>query len=69
VIPVREESIRHAIYLLWENEKQIIEGSGAAAAALLFENMDLFEGKTVVLVLTGGNIDESLLQTVLAWEK
>jgi threonine dehydratase len=69
VIPVREESIRHAIYLLWENEKQIIEGSGAAAAALLFENMDLFEGKTVVLVLTGGNIDESLFQTVLAWEK
>jgi threonine dehydratase len=69
VIPVREESIRHAIYLLWENEKQVVEGSGAAAAALLFENKELFVGKTVALVLTGGNIDESLFQTVLSWEK
>ena len=66
---VREESIRHAVYLLWENEKQVMEGSGAAAAALLLENKDLFVGKTVVLVLTGGNIDDSLFQTLLAWER
>jgi threonine dehydratase len=66
---VREESIRHAVYLLWENEKQVVEGSGAAPAALIFENKDLFVGKTVALVLTGGNIDDSLLQTVLSWEK
>ena len=66
---VREESIRHAVYLLWENEKQVVEGSGAAAVALLFENKDLFVGKTVALVLTGGNIDDSLFQTVLSWEK
>jgi threonine dehydratase len=66
---VREESIRHAVYLLWENEKQVVEGSGASAAALLFENKDLFVGKTVALVLTGGNIDDSLFQTVLSWEK
>jgi threonine dehydratase len=66
---VREESIRHAVYMLWENEKQVVEGSGAASAALVFENKDLFIGKTVALVLTGGNIDNSLFQTLLAWEK
>ena len=66
---VREESIRHAVYMLWENEKQVVEGSGAASAALVFENKDLFVGKTVALVLTGGNIDDSLFQTLLAWEK
>ena len=66
---VREESIRHAVYLLWKNEKQVMEGSGAAAVALLLENKDLFVGKTVALVLTGGNIDDSLFQTLLAWEK
>ena len=66
---VREETIRHAVYVLWENEKQVVEGSGAAAAALLLENKDLFVGKTVVLVLTGGNIDDSLFQTLLVWEK
>jgi threonine dehydratase len=69
VFLVREESIRHAVYLLWENEKQVMEGSGAAAVALLVENKDLFAGKTVALVLTGGNIDDSLFQTLLAWEK
>ena len=66
---VREESISHAVYLLWENEKQVMEGSGAAAVAMLLENKDLFVGKTVVLVLTGGNIDDSLFQTLLAWER
>ena len=66
---VREESIRHAVYLLWKNENQVMEGSGAAAVALLLENKDLFVGKTVALVLTGGNIDDSLFQTLLAWEK
>jgi threonine dehydratase len=66
---VREESIRHAVYLLWENDKQVMEGSGAASVALLLENKDLFVGKTVALVLTGGNIDESVFQAVLAWEK
>ena len=66
---VREETIRHAVYVLWENEKQVVEGSGAAAAALLLENKDLFVGKTVALVLTGGNIDDALFKTLLAWEK
>jgi len=66
---VREESIRHAVYVLWENEKQVVEGSGAAAVALLLENKDLFVDKTVVLVLTGGNIDDALFQNLLAWEK
>ena len=69
VFLVREESIRHAVYLRWEKEKQVMEGSGAAAVALLLENKDLFAGKTVALVLTGGNIDDSLFQTLLAWEK
>ena len=66
---VREESIRHAVYVLWENEKQVVEGSGATSVALLFENKDLFVGKTVALVITGGNIDDSLFQDLLIWEK
>jgi threonine dehydratase len=66
---VSEECIRHAVYVLWENEKQIVEGSGATSVALLFENKDLFVGKTVALVLTGGNIDDSLFQNLLVEEK
>ncbi len=69
VFVVREESIRHAVYLLWEHEKQVLEGSSAAAVALLWENTDMFIGKTVALVLTGGNIDDALFQMLLAWEQ
>ena len=59
---VREESIRHAVYLLWKNEKQVVEGSGVAGVAMLLENSDSFTEQTVAIVVTGGNIDDSLLE-------
>ena len=66
---VREESIRRAVYLLWKNEKQVVEGSGAAGVAMLLENKDSFAGQTVAIVITGGNIDNSLFESILASEE
>jgi len=63
---VREESIRHAVCQIWKNMAQKIEGSGAVGIALLQENPELFKGKTLALIVTGGNIDESLLENLLA---
>lgn len=68
VFLVREEAIRHAVVMLWENDHLKVEGSAATTAALMIENKELFAEKTVVLVLTGGNIDEALFQTLLVWE-
>ena len=65
---VKEETIRRAVYLLWNCEKQVAEGSGAAAIAPLIEKKRLFEGKTVVSVITGGNIESELFQSILASE-
>ena len=65
---VKEETIRKAIYILWDKEKQVAEGSGAAAIAPIIENKSLFTGKTVVAVITGGNIDEKLFRNILASE-
>jgi threonine dehydratase len=65
---VREETIRRAVYLLWTSEKQVTEGSGAAAIAPIMENKSEFAGKTVVAVITGGNIDAKLFQSILASE-
>jgi threonine dehydratase len=65
---VREEAIRHAVVMLWLNDKIKVEGSAATAAALLIENKETFAGKTVTLLLTGGNIDDSVFQNLLAWE-
>ena len=69
VLLVKEETIRRAVYLLWNNEKQVVEGSGAAAIAPIIENRDLFAGITFVAVITGGNIDDKLFQSILASER
>ena len=66
---VREESIRRAVYLLWKNEKQVVEGSGAAGVGLLLENKDLFTGKTLAVVISGGNIDPYLFDGIVAAEE
>ena len=68
VMLVKEETLRQAVYLLWNYDKQVVEGSGAAAVAPVIENKPLFKGKTVVSVVTGGNIDSDLFQSILASE-
>jgi threonine dehydratase len=68
VLLVREETIKRAVYVLWSYEKQVTEGSGAAAIAPIMENKNVFAGETVVAVITGGNIDAALFQSILASE-
>lgn len=65
---VKEATIRRAVYLLWTHEKQVAEGSGAAAIAPILEDKALFTGKTVACVITGGNIDDELFKAILASE-
>ena len=69
VMIVREETIRQAVYLLWKNEKQTVEGSGVAGVAMLLENNDSFTGQTVAIVVSGGNIDDYLLKGIIASEE
>jgi threonine dehydratase len=66
---VREETIRQAVYLLWKNEKKVVEGSGAAGPSFLMENKDLFAGQTVAVVISGGNIDKYLFEGIVAAEE
>lgn len=68
VVLVREETIRQAVALLYKEEKQKIEGSGAAGIAMLLENKDVVAGLTVAIVISGGNIDDSMLDTILSTE-
>lgn len=62
---VSESDIEHAIVVLLEIEKTVVEGAGAAGlAALLREQAsggERFKGKRIGLVLTGGNIDPLML--------
>ncbi|MEM3627599.1 MAG: threonine/serine dehydratase [Candidatus Bathyarchaeia archaeon] len=69
LILVKEETIKKAIYLLWNKERQVVEGSGAAAIAPMLEKPNLFEGKTVAAVISGGNIEGQLFQDILTWAR
>lgn len=57
IYTVKEESIKLAMRMIWERMKIIIEPSSAVPLAVIIENQDLFKGKKVGLIVTGGNVD------------
>lgn len=65
MVIVPEQRIEEAICLYLEIEKTVVEGAGAAGLAALLEDPARFRGKTVGLVLTGGNIDLRFLASVI----
>ncbi|MFW9815803.1 MAG: threonine/serine dehydratase [Candidatus Thorarchaeota archaeon] len=65
VVLVKESSILQAMRILYENEGLRIEGAGAVSTAALLENAEEFAGKKVVLVLSGGNISEEEVHSIL----
>ncbi|MBS0550796.1 MAG: pyridoxal-phosphate dependent enzyme, partial [Proteobacteria bacterium] len=65
VVSVDEIAIERAIALFIEVEKTVTEGAGATGLAALLARPELFAGRKVGLVLSGGNIDTRLLASVL----
>lgn len=57
VLVVTEEQIARAMYLTWQRMKIVIEPSSAVALAAIIGNRNLFAGKKVGVILTGGNVD------------
>jgi threonine dehydratase len=68
IVLVSERAIESAISLLVESEKTVAEGAGATGLAALLAYPERFAGRTVGLVITGGNIDTHLLANVLLRE-
>jgi len=65
VVTVGEEEIANAILLLLEIEKTVVEGAGAVPLAALINRRVTLPGKTVALVLSGGNIDVNLVAQII----
>jgi threonine dehydratase len=65
VVLVNERRLEEALSLLLQIEKTVVEGAGAAGLAALLAFRDRFRGRTVGIVLCGGNIDTRLLANVL----
>ena len=65
IVLVSERSLEEAVSLLLQIEKTVVEGAGAAGLAALLAYPERFAGRTVGVVLCGGNIDTRLLANVL----
>lgn len=61
VVTVDDDAILEATALLVSRQKLIVEYSGAAATAALLSNAVDVEGRAVAAVVSGGNLDPSLL--------
>ena len=68
ILLVSEAEIEHAVSLLINIEKTVVEGAGAAGLAAVCAHPGQFRGRNVGLVMTGGNIDTRLLAGVLTRE-
>ncbi len=66
IVSVTDDEISAAILALMEQHKLVTEGAGAVAvAAAMFGKVDL-QGKKAVCLLSGGNIDVTILSRVIA---
>ena len=65
VVTVSEEELAKAVLLLLEIEKTVVEGAGAAPLAALLHRALGLEGARVALVLSGGNIDVTMLARII----
>jgi threonine dehydratase len=65
ILLVDEPRLEEAVALYLFIEKTVAEGAGAAPLAALLAHPDRFKGRTVGLILSGGNIDPRLLASVI----
>ncbi len=66
IVSVDDEEIASAILYLLEKQKLVVEGAGAVGvAALLHKKLEEYKGKNIVLVLSGGNMDVTLLSVII----
>jgi threonine dehydratase len=65
---VAERDIEHAVAMLVNIEKTVVEGAGAAGLAAILAQPERFRGRRIGTTLCGGNIDTHLLANVLVRE-
>jgi len=65
MILVSEEQMARAMRFMLETQGWVVEGGGAVAAAALLHDVAPRDGRETVVVVSGGNVDLAVLQTVL----
>ena len=65
IVTVTDDEISAAILALMEQQKLVSEGAGAVSAAAVMFNKVPVKGKNVVCLISGGNIDVTILSRVI----
>lgn len=65
IVAVSEEEVAHAVMLLLERAKLLVEGAGAVGVAALVGRHLSLDGRKVVALLSGGNVDAPLISRIL----
>jgi threonine dehydratase len=65
IVLVDENSIAMAILLFLERKKLVVEGAGAVPLAALLKYRERFKDQRVVLVVSGGNIDFTIVDRII----
>jgi threonine dehydratase len=65
ILLVKEGELEDAVLMLLQIEKTVVEGAGACGLAALIKHRARFRGKRVGLVLSGGNIDQLILSSII----
>lgn len=66
IVTVNDDEISGAILALMEQHKLIAEGAGAVpVAAVMYDKIPDIEGKNVICLVSGGNIDVTILSRVI----
>jgi threonine dehydratase len=68
IVQVSEDEIAEAMRVYHDDTHQIAEGAGAAPLAALLKERTRMAGKTVAVILSGGNIERARYQRVLGGE-
>ncbi|MGC8566058.1 MAG: threonine ammonia-lyase [Caldisphaera sp.] len=68
IIKVNDSEVARAMFLLLERGKMLAEGAGAASLAALIEHKINVEGKNVVVLISGGNVDMTRISNILNYE-
>ena len=65
VVTVNDEEISNALYLLLQRAKLVVEPAGAASLAAILSRKITLPGKNIVALISGGNINLSLLTQII----
>lgn len=65
IVRVTDEEIADAMRALYTDTHNVAEGAGAAALAALLQESDRQRGRTVGVVISGGNVDAPLFGRIL----